>query len=325
MTKQAQVTIFIIIGLMLVAGAAVTIYLSKLAPIEEVEIIAKVPTEVEPIYNYIDNCIKSSTIPAVRLMGSQGGFILMPDDFFSFEGSDVAYLYDKGENKVPSLLEMEAQLELYLDNTIPECVDFAQFEEQGFEITPEDLVTTAKINLDNIVFDVTYPVTLTKADFSTEFSQFRHVSNLRLGRLHSIANDLVERLVEDPQFVDMTYLETFGLEITVIPGAIDSFLYSIKDDGFLFLFANRFVVNNAPEIRANESFRIKDNSTFEYQVEVIDEGEVVLEDDTAMFDISQDGWIRFTPDVIGTFDVMIIATDEQGEITRKEMRFVIEE
>ena len=76
--KRGQITIFIVIGLIILLIIGLIIYLSrgqierKLAARTS---IAKVPQEVQPIYDYAEQCIYDIGKDAIQKLGERGGYI----------------------------------------------------------------------------------------------------------------------------------------------------------------------------------------------------------------------------------------------------------
>ena len=147
--KRAQVTIFIIIAIVIVAGILAYFALSgKIGS-------RALPKELSPAYNYFLSCIQEETQNAVLIMGSQGGYIEVPEfspgseympfsSQLDFLGTPVPYWYYISGNgvakeQVPSKEKMETQIEDYLKENIALC-NFASFEQQGFGIESQPLV-----------------------------------------------------------------------------------------------------------------------------------------------------------------------------------------
>src|SRR3989344_2379922 len=83
--KKAQVTVFIIIGILLLAGAAAFFYIAKKTSQEsklEAEIKVseeQVPTQFDPIKKYAEDCAYSVAVEGLNLIGKQGGYISFDD------------------------------------------------------------------------------------------------------------------------------------------------------------------------------------------------------------------------------------------------------
>jgi len=95
--KKAQVTLFIIIGAILILSITGFFYIRNITAKQKTgeEIIRKieVPTEVSPIKNFVENCMEQIGLEALELIESQGGYI--NTDYFNYliptEGNAVEF------------------------------------------------------------------------------------------------------------------------------------------------------------------------------------------------------------------------------------------
>ena len=180
--KKAQITIFTIIGLLIVLGGIVFFYTTQNAPkpLEpEIKIIQEqVPVELDPIKKFANDCTYSVAVEGLKIIGEQGGYISFTDrtlnresfaitnsptesDVVSFtRNSDLKipyWWYLKSANdckngcafasKKPELRQsdnsIEKQLERYIDAKFSECTkNFDDFKRQAFKITEQGKIKT---------------------------------------------------------------------------------------------------------------------------------------------------------------------------------------
>ncbi|MBI2652278.1 hypothetical protein HYX00_02325 [Candidatus Woesearchaeota archaeon] len=180
--KKGQITIFLIVGLVIVIGVAVFFYSTQKVqkPLEpELKIIQEqVPLEFEPIKKYANDCAYSAGVESLRIIGKQGGYISFADktlnnepftitqnptesDAVSFtKDSDLKTAYwwhlksannCKGDckfaSKRPDLRQtdnsIEKQLERYIDLKFKECLNnFEPFLEEGFKVIEAGKIKT---------------------------------------------------------------------------------------------------------------------------------------------------------------------------------------
>ena len=156
MQKRGQVTIFIILGIVIVVALAmvfmfrseITEFFSELG---EGEVV--VPEQLQPVQTYLDDCVGQIALDGITLLASQGGYIDIPEDvlprndrnIFSnslqiFPGVEVAYWFyeDTRGNQVsqiPTMSQMEEELEGYVLDRFGECVSgLDYYEELGYDI-----------------------------------------------------------------------------------------------------------------------------------------------------------------------------------------------
>jgi len=79
-SRKGQVTIFIIIGIIILFAFAGILYLTRTTTSEQVKgqeevLIATVPQEFQSIQTYTENCINEIATQGLIILGQQGGYI----------------------------------------------------------------------------------------------------------------------------------------------------------------------------------------------------------------------------------------------------------
>ncbi|MBI4149911.1 hypothetical protein HY488_00745 [Candidatus Woesearchaeota archaeon] len=83
--KRGQITIFIIVGVILLFSVALIIYIRSRAveeiPSAQVPVaIAEVPAELQPINNYVLGCLRQTSTDALTAIGAHGGYLGVTTD-----------------------------------------------------------------------------------------------------------------------------------------------------------------------------------------------------------------------------------------------------
>lgn len=71
--KRAQVTIFIIIGIILLLSTVLVIYLVSRQSVKPLEEAIIVPESAKPVHEFITGCLEQTSKRGVALLGQQGG------------------------------------------------------------------------------------------------------------------------------------------------------------------------------------------------------------------------------------------------------------
>ncbi len=246
MKKRGQITPFIILGLVFLMFFLIILF-TKSYRIERIDAFSS--GEINPIKNYVDLCAKSSSSDALYLLGVQGGYTAPPKLYFQSAYAKIAYWYYEGEDVSPTIEEMEQELSSYVNNALPECIESLNaFSDMGFEFEFDEINTETKINENNVEFRIDYPITIIKGESKSKISEFYKMVPVRLGHIHNIAKEIVGKEVEDPDWVDMTYLVNQDLNFKIYPYDENTLIYSVLDNQsiieygtqFMFLFANGF-------------------------------------------------------------------------------------
>ena len=113
--KNAQVTIFIIIGLVvLVSVALYFIFINK-------KVSTTINSETEPISLYVDNCVRSTGEDAIYFNSLHGGYYHVPQESMDLE---IPYFVLERTIKIPDRDTFEEELFLYMVDYLRDCTSF---------------------------------------------------------------------------------------------------------------------------------------------------------------------------------------------------------
>jgi len=330
MSKRGQITLFIILGIVILAAIGLLIYATYgVKKGEEAERLAEVPLELRPLYNYIGECIKNNIEPGILLLGVQGGYIFSWNSTLEANYSSIAYGYYEGRDVLPSLDFIEGEIDSYLKSTAASCINNSLFPD--LEIAAGSMANDIEIKPYSIDIKIDYEITAKKGDSISRVNKFFIKVPVNLGYSYYVAKQIIKKQIEDPDYIDMTFLSGFDADVSIMPHNSSDLVYAVADnrtsEPFTFLFGAKFIVNKAPVLSVPDSFTLKDGVPFLYQVNATDPENDILtfSDDTAMFDITEDGAILFTPEIPGSFNVTITVNDGHQNYDEKAVEFIVEE
>jgi hypothetical protein len=224
-SEKAQVSVFIIIAIVIVAGVLVYFLIS-----EGVIFQAGMPKEVEPVYSYYLDCIGEIAYEGSLIMGSQGGYIDVPEfepgseympfsSQLSFFGIGIPYWYYISGNgivkgQMPSKKKMQEQLNDYVEERIGLC-DFSGFADSGFEVAFENLEVKTTIRNKEILVEIEQDLEINFGE--TSFRRDSHSSKIDsyLGEFYNLAQKIYSHQ-EDSMF-----LENYGVDILRLNAPVD--------------------------------------------------------------------------------------------------------
>ena len=217
--KKAQVTLFIIIAIIVVAVAAITVFfwprISALFMSQQ-QAQALLASEAEPLRDNVYDCVELVSKEIFETMGLQAGYYDVSHLFaVDFAGPKYIIMY-KDENKVrvnklPSLERMKQE---YLDvleaegyERIDSCLGgFASFKRK-MNVEPGERTITAEINNEIVLIRVDWPITISKSTFSGEATQTIEQKDVNLviplGTVWVFANDIVNYETQQINFEDV--------------------------------------------------------------------------------------------------------------------------
>lgn len=224
-SKFGQVTIFIIIAVLIIAGVA--LFFSLKGNLK----IGGLPSSLEPVYDSFLDCVEEQTSVGVGLLGVQGGRIYLPEydkgseyrpfsSYFDFLGNAIPYWYYVSgsgleKEQVPSISDMENDLEVFIEDRVKEC-SFDFYNEQGyltfFGEEVEAIVTIrdkdVEVNLDldfNLVY---FNDTATVSEHNLKFES-------DLGSLYNSAREIYDNEQET------YFLENYGIDVLRLYAPVD--------------------------------------------------------------------------------------------------------
>ena len=222
--NKAQVTIFIIIAVVLVASV-VMFFLFK-------ENIQKksFPAFIEPIENSFLICLEDNAETGVALLGLNGGHLADVDfepgseympfsSHLNFVGNEIPYwFYFSGNNiprqNIPSKKDMESQLEFYIEENVRDC-GFEDFYGEEYEFSKGPL--DAEVRITNTVVDVDLKMNLVISRGEDYFVIKDHRVSVK-SKLGSLYEDALE-IYEQEQ--STLFLERFGIDTLRLYAPVD--------------------------------------------------------------------------------------------------------
>lgn len=277
MNKKAQLTIFVILGIIIVAGIAAYFILKNYGiGVEGGEISSY---DIKPVNNFVTECVKKTGEDAIYQIGKTGGYVFPPEPRMTFdENSDEGiafYLYDKGykkessssipsvpgpptpaiadeegkDNYIPSKERIEKELSKYMDSFLYICMnDFENFP--NFNITQGDAKTTTKIENGKVIFSVSYPLKIERGQKVSFIEDFEAVVTVRLNEIYSFASEIMDEQMQNTEAICMScfdeMIDKYGMKVNMMEsdeGIIFSILdekSKINDKDYMFYFVNNY-------------------------------------------------------------------------------------
>lgn len=186
MKKRAQITIFIIIAIVIIAGVAIFFLLSNPGT-ENVNL----SDESEAVYNIVQDCSKESLEKIIYLIGVGGGYMFPPDNSNEL---GLPYYYNLGKISVPSKVELEEEISFYFNQQLENCLnnskEFVKLKKNLGEIRSE-----VTIEDEMILLNLNYDLALIQKDGSIKsFDEFEKIwIENRMGIIRDIAEEIVNK------------------------------------------------------------------------------------------------------------------------------------
>ncbi len=220
MHKKSQITIFIILGVIIIIAVGLFVYYqTALIPKEKSAL-----EEVTPVKDYIDACIEQVGKDALDTLGLNGGYIYFPPEIDSRPYSYLStspikelknpYWWYDGVNNTPTLEFMRGELSRYVDDNLKECLGDFETINNDFEIKElGDLNAQAGINENDVSFDVNYPLQIISRqnDTRTKMAKFKVTMPVRLKKMYEFANSIMGSQYRDA-FIEKKTMDLIVLD-----------------------------------------------------------------------------------------------------------------
>ena len=177
MPKSGQVTAFIILGIVIITVVAAAFYfrnqLISLGFSSGREESITIPTQLRPVKNHIDNCLREISIEGIYQIGRQGGYYNAPvESSIIYFTESVPYYYLNNQEIIPSIRIIEKELASYISDNLIACLNFKDFIDNGFKIRQGNYTISTAINDNNVDIRMYYPIKIEKSGISIVLKEY---------------------------------------------------------------------------------------------------------------------------------------------------------
>ncbi len=260
MSKRGQITIFIIIGILMLGATALAFYSQEISSFFAPEF----PVDSE-INQYVTSCLQGTADEALAIIGKNGGYLYPSDQTLAYsENRKLVLEYKDHKTALPQAADIEARLERYLNDNFEYCLnDFSAYKQRGIVVNAGKPQIKATVGTDSVQFNVDYDVAFTKGNRKTEIKSFSYISNFALGKALSLSEGIISQVHKTQLEIDglkkLKKVGTSDVEViyknpkdeyktdkfTIYPHVSDDFatqLWVLKQDNHEFQFATELII-----------------------------------------------------------------------------------
>jgi len=242
--KRGQVTIFIIIGIIIVA-ASILIYqfypgLKTTLGIEE-----------SSPQSYIQSCVEDKLRETVDSVSINGGSIT-PELYSRYLGTNIEYLCYTTEYYIPCIIQqpmlvqhIELEIRNEIDETVNECFDLLEesYVGKGYSVELKNGIKKVQLFPERIVSTFNNTFTITKGEDIQKYDSFVvTLNNNNLYELALIANSIIDwesTLGDADPEIYMLYYPNLKVERILRDSGDKIYILTDRDNGNKFQFAVR--------------------------------------------------------------------------------------
>jgi len=209
-SKKAQLTIFVIVAVLIVAIALFYFFVIKNKSIIKQEILFKNPEA------YIEKCARDAASNATNLLYDTGGY-LNPKNFILYDNKKVVYLCYTRTYYTPCIVQeplyiqhLQDEIDSYTTPRVKACFQYLkqEYEKRGYEVTMDDnpdVIITLKPNkVDiNIKMDINNELVIKKGDEVKRYEEFKTAFN---SPIYNLANLAIEIFSQEAKYCHFSVL-----------------------------------------------------------------------------------------------------------------------
>jgi hypothetical protein len=200
MNKKAQITAFIIVGLVLVLALFTIIFLNSYRV--EVDGQAVLPQNIVPVKSYIESCVNDVSKNAVIQMGRQGGYISLPDEielvrpsyigYGSMSIEKIPYWKYNTQIRMPTLDYMNEELRIHINESLDMCVQGLSVFDSTFNFKFHERDVEVIFGDKEIIIIIYFPIDVRNklGIQSTRLEKFQTTIPVRIRQIHKLAEDI---------------------------------------------------------------------------------------------------------------------------------------
>lgn len=246
--KKSQITVFIIIGVILLFSTALVLYIKSQISATEQDVkvsVEKVPNEVQPIQQYVTECLYTVSKQAFDMVGAHGGYISLKDYHYSRTNfviddsnpteadavafppgtnNHVAYWeFMQAPNKCktcyigsyrPPLYSsegenaIESQVNRYVEASLRDCLrNFREFRNEGYTINEMGILkATTMVRERDVLISLEYPLEVSQAGGEKiKLSKYQTILPIAFKKIYGMATHIINNSV-DSRFLGLNTL-----------------------------------------------------------------------------------------------------------------------
>jgi hypothetical protein len=228
--KKAQVTIFVILGIVIVASI-ILLFVLLISPPQINTIDENNPQ------SFIESCVQEALEGAVEMISENGGDI-SPRGYLEYNGTEITYLcyisdyYETCINQRPLLIEhFQNEINEYIKPKIADCFLTLKNElENRYDIETSKLNVATSISSKNIHIKINKKFKMARQGSSFEIDEFNIQMNHPIYDLLTVAIEVVNQEARFCNFDELGYMILFPeYDINKFVTGDDDAVYTLTD------------------------------------------------------------------------------------------------
>ena len=221
MNKKSQVSIFVIIGLILVIILGIVLVKVNYEPD-----VTRENKNFEEIEKHVTKCIEESALEAIQTLGRQGS--LDPQAYTQSDDSVISFYYFKGRGYIPDQETIETQISNFVTDKLYLCIN--EFSDKEYVIDAEDVVVETKINKNSVDVTLDTPIKVYHHGQKDEHIIPTVKINANLKKIYETSKEIISDTINDPDWIQFDKLYENDLDIKIVKVNSSTIVYVITDN-----------------------------------------------------------------------------------------------
>ncbi len=251
-SKRGQVTIFVIIAIVIIAGVVLVFSLNKGSFFNSKN------KDVQDVQDHVDVCLEKSLKSALFSNSIQGGYFDTPLDSVHYQSREynldqiIPYYLENGVDKAINRENLEVELNKAVKNNINDCLNFSQFNSE-VNYSSENFIFDSSIADDSVEISAIMPLYIARNGSTSFLKDFKTLVPTLYGDYYRLALSMNEEQKNYPDSVCLSCfdslaqnysMEVFTNEITESSSQVNIYYLisnqSKNDPVKFYSFAHKF-------------------------------------------------------------------------------------
>jgi hypothetical protein len=230
-SKKGQVTVFMIVGILVLAVSIFIFYISSLSVAEISQSSKETLFDTSSVELFVQSCLEDTIDDAIFSIAQQGGFYELPRISTQEAFLNAPYYLYLGDIFIPDTIRMQDNIKFFIEENMQECHNFTIFP--SFEIQSQLPQVEVTLTENRILAELDLSIIISQDNRSKELDSFIIEKDSRLLELANIAREITATQQEHNELVCISCLALLGLQHNVEILTVDS------DEGTLFSIFDR--------------------------------------------------------------------------------------
>jgi len=239
MNKRGQVSVFVIVGIVLVIIVALLFILDDQNVINIMGNDNSLSNKIENIKGELQDCAEEGVKEGMDLFGKQGG-MFNPNDYRRYRNYPVPYYCTNLKDNVacynimPTLESMRIEFGEYMAGYMKNCINPEVLKSKDeFVINTGELDTDLDFNGDTVMVNVDYGITITKDEKVAKIGKLMiPVGDVPIAELYGVAHDIIESQAKYGYFDQNPYMVAkYGLYEINVDKPYPDVIYMVNKKG----------------------------------------------------------------------------------------------